>query len=148
MSSLFDCLFHTRYNSHVLRVFHTQFIISYKIMAIVYKPMKCYNCDPVQKYIEFLIYLVSRIISGRDQFYIYNNGYNKSTHLVILSFSLKPFILTTFDGPNVFFSNSLSSENTLVFKLDKNFWLTSQNILRWLFEFLFTLTLSGRTLSR
>ena len=27
-------ILHTRYNSHVLSVFYTQFIISYKIMAI------------------------------------------------------------------------------------------------------------------
>ena len=34
MSSLFICLFHTRYNSQILRAFYTQFTISYKFMAI------------------------------------------------------------------------------------------------------------------
>ena len=34
MSSLFLCLFHTRYNSQILRTFYTQFIISCKFMAI------------------------------------------------------------------------------------------------------------------
>ena len=33
-SSLFVCLFCTRYNSQILKAFYTQFIISYKFMAI------------------------------------------------------------------------------------------------------------------